>query len=325
MITGTLSGSFQNTFRADSASEVLAEKVVGSKTSRTSGLEHRWTFTLSAGKSHDLALRTLQSATTSDNETFRFAWSSDNLTYYDILSTAQTADTEGYRYGTLPPELQGTIYIRVTDTDRTIGKTGLDALSVDHLLISTDVTPVTSAPAAPVLPTPVAGNGTVTLNWDASDGATEYQVFRSAATGGPYVSLAAAVTATSLTDNSVVNGTTYYYVVKAVNSFGQSLASNEQSATPQAAFVPQAPTNLNSAGGKRKVTLTWTQSPTPGITQNAIYRSSDGKAFQRITTIPAAITYTDNVSAGTYYYSVTAISSAGEGGRSNVSSATATR
>lgn len=324
LVSGSLSASFQNTFDADSANEVLTEKLIGSKSSKTSALEHRWTFTVTPGRSHDFAVRAVQSAT-SDNESFRFAWSTDNLNYSDMLSMSASTDGSGYRYGTLPSALQGTVYVRLTDTDRTIGKTGLDSLSVDHLLISTDVTPVTSPPAAPVLHTALAGDTTVALNWEASDGATDYQIFRSTTKGGPYGTVGIGTTGTSFTDTTVFNGTTYYYVVEASNSIGQSAASNEQFATPQAAVVPQAPSNLNATGGRRKVTLTWTQPPTSGVTQNAIYRSIDGNTFQRITTIPAAITYTDNVPAGTYYYSVTAISSAGESGRSNVSSATATR
>jgi hypothetical protein len=50
---------------------------------------------------------------------------------------------------------------------------------------------------------------------------------------GPYTTIAS-VTATTYTDTNVTNGTTYYYVVSAVNSAGESGDSNEASATPQA-------------------------------------------------------------------------------------------
>ena len=42
------------------------------------------------------------------------------------------------------------------------------------------------------------------------------------------------VTETTFADTSVTNGTTYYYVITAVNTAGSSPNSNEASATPQA-------------------------------------------------------------------------------------------
>ena len=55
---------------------------------------------------------------------------------------------------------------------------------------------------------------------------------RSTTNGGPYTGIASGITATTYTDNSVINGTTYYYVVTAVNGGGESGNSNQASATP---------------------------------------------------------------------------------------------
>ena len=47
------------------------------------------------------------------------------------------------------------------------------------------------------------------------------------------------VSGTSYTDSTAINGTTYFYVVTAVNFVGESLKSNEVSATPAVtAFTP---------------------------------------------------------------------------------------
>jgi hypothetical protein len=90
-------------------------------------------------------------------------------------------------------------------------------------------------PAAPTNLTATAGNAKVSLNWTGSAGATSYDVYRSTTSGGyTTLPLAIGITATSYTDSSLSNGTTYYYVVSAVNSFGESQKSNEVSATPQA-------------------------------------------------------------------------------------------
>ncbi len=51
--------------------------------------------------------------------------------------------------------------------------------------------------------------------------------------GAGYSSLATGLTGTNYTDNTATNGTTYYYVVRAVNAGGTSANSSEVSATPR--------------------------------------------------------------------------------------------
>ena len=71
---------------------------------------------------------------------------------------------------------------------------------------------------------------------DRREGATSYNVKRGTSTGGPYTTInPGAVTVTSFTDSTALNGTTYYYVVTAVNGGGESLNSNQALATPQPA------------------------------------------------------------------------------------------
>ena len=80
--------------------------------------------------------------------------------------------------------------------------------------------------------TATPGNAQVTLRWTASFGATSYTVGRSTSSGGPYTAIATGVTGISHTDTGLTNGTTYYYVVSAVNAAGQSPNSSQVSATP---------------------------------------------------------------------------------------------
>jgi hypothetical protein len=80
----------------------------------------------------------------------------------------------------------------------------------------------------------VAGSGSVTLGWSASKSTSvvSYNVYRGTASGGPYNRIASAVSTTSYTD-TVASGTTYYYVVTAVDGSGsESAFSNEAFATP---------------------------------------------------------------------------------------------
>jgi fibronectin type 3 domain-containing protein len=97
-----------------------------------------------------------------------------------------------------------------------------------------------SAPNAPLNLTSTGGNADVELSWTASDGATSYNIKRSTTSGGPYTQVVSSVTSTTYSDTSVTNGTTYYYVVTAVNSGGESANSNEASATPTAPVPPSS-------------------------------------------------------------------------------------
>src|SRR5262249_37584342 len=87
-------------------------------------------------------------------------------------------------------------------------------------------------PPPPTGLTAAPGNAQVTLNWSASSGATSYNVKRSTTSGGPYTTIATGVTATSFTNTGLTNGTTYFYLVSAVNAPGESGNSNQASATP---------------------------------------------------------------------------------------------
>jgi fibronectin type 3 domain-containing protein len=104
------------------------------------------------------------------------------------------------------------------------------------------------APAAPTNLTATPGNAVVTLTWTASAGATGYNVKRATTSGGPYTQLAAP-SSNGYTDSSVTNGTTYYYVVSATNSTGESANSAQVVAVPN----PPSPTfgtwiNVTPAG-----------------------------------------------------------------------------
>ncbi len=92
-------------------------------------------------------------------------------------------------------------------------------------------------PTPPAVPTGVqatAGSAQVSLSWTASATASSYHLKRSATSGGPYTQVAAPTT-TSDTDTGLTNGTTYYYVVSALNAAGESANSSQVSAKPVAA------------------------------------------------------------------------------------------
>ncbi len=68
------------------------------------------------------------------------------------------------------------------------------------------------------------------LSWSPVDGADSYAVKRATVSGGPYALLASDVEVAGYNDAAVVEGVTYYYIVSAVSTHGESLDSTEASA-----------------------------------------------------------------------------------------------
>ena len=104
----------------------------------------------------------------------------------------------------------------------------------------TDTGMVLPPPPPPVAPTGLmttTNYGEVILTWNVVPGATSYNVQRSTTSGGPY-ELLANVTTNTYTDTSVVNGTTYYYVVAALDGTTVGPNSAQASATPPLPPLP---------------------------------------------------------------------------------------
>jgi len=175
-----------------------------------------------------------------------------------------------------------------------------------------------SVPAAPQNLVATPGNSQVSLTWNASAGATSYNVKRSTTSGGPYT-IIANPTSTSHLDATAVNGTTYFYVVSAVNAVGESADSTQASATPSAPTIPAAPSNLTLSTSKKKVRLNWVDNSN-NETGFKIERSTDGVNFAQIATVGAnIITYqnTGLTSGVRYYYRLRATNASGDSAYSN--------
>ena len=99
---------------------------------------------------------------------------------------------------------------------------------------------VTMMPPATATATATSANA-IALTWTPSVTAIRYLVQRSLTSGGPYTTIGSTV-ATGYTNSGLANGTTYYYVVSAANSFGESSNSVQVSATTT---VPSANLALN--------------------------------------------------------------------------------
>ena len=114
--------------------------------------------------------------------------------------------------------------------------------SVSSLLYGSNAIPALTFADVPITPPAPTGLGAtagvsqVGLTWTAAATATGYNVKRSVTTGGPYAVIGTTAGATSYTDTTAINGTTYYYVVSASNTGGESSDSNQASATPNTPY-----------------------------------------------------------------------------------------
>lgn len=222
--------------------------------------------------------------------------------------------------GATAPQIRNALLAATTPTASLAGKTVTGGrLDISRLI------PITTAPSAPTIQSISAGNQQLKVTWSPVVGATSYEIYRSTTTGGYGPVPAASLANTSYTDNSVANGTRYYYVVKAVNSYGSSPASNEVFGTPNG--PPSAPSGLTAiALSRTDIQLSWTPSPSGSpATGFKIERSRSGGSFTQIATVASSVTSyrsTGLSRKSTYSYRVRAYNSVGNGPYSNTATAT---
>lgn len=99
--------------------------------------------------------------------------------------------------------------------------------------------------------TPTAGDAQVSLSWTAAVAqlgfsVSQYRVQRATVSGGPYGNPATSA-GTSLTVSSLVNGTTYYFVVEVLDSYGAVIGTSAEISSAPVASA--SPTPAPSGGG----------------------------------------------------------------------------
>ena len=173
-----------------------------------------------------------------------------------------------------------------------------------------------AVPAAPAGVTATPGDTQITIGWNAVPGATSYNIYWSTAPGVTTANgTKIAGAANPYVQAALVNGTTYYYIVTAVNAVGESAASPQVSAAPAAPVaVPAAPAGVTATPGGTQITIGW--NAVPGATSYNIYWSTaPGVTTANGTKIAgAANPYVQAalVNGTTYYYIVTAVNAVGE-------------
>ncbi|GAA3403214.1 fibronectin type III domain-containing protein [Paenibacillus hodogayensis] len=179
-------------------------------------------------------------------------------------------------------------------------------------------TPQVPAPEAPVLQSAVAGNGQVTLAWNPVNGSTGYKVFQSSISGTYGAELSTVSGSVySYSATGLINGTTHYFVVKAINAGGESAISNEASATPKT--VPGTPTGVTAIAGSSQATISFTAPADNGGSPITGYEVASTPGNIAVTGTTSPITVTGLSNGLTYTFTVKAINSVGGSTASAVS------
>jgi chitin-binding protein len=172
-----------------------------------------------------------------------------------------------------------------------------------------------NVPPAPTGLTATAGNAQVALSWTAAAGATAYNIKRSTTNGGPYSNVQTNHPGTSFTNTGLTNGTTYYYVVTAVNASGESPVSTQASGTPSgggdtggvtvtkavpssSGWFSELQVRLANTQPITAMTVTVTVQRTAGVVHSGQYNTVGGQIAQSVTSSASPIVYTWTLGSG---------------------------
>ena len=166
--------------------------------------------------------------------------SNDGINWGNAVATG--AGTSGSTTISFAP--QAARYIRITQTGSASGT----FWSIDEFNVFATVPTVPTSPSATL-----ASSSEVNLAWNASVSANGYNVKRATMSGGPYQTVAMNLSGLDYTDTGLTAGTTYYYLITATNSFGESGSSAVVSAHP----VSTTPTQLALVASGGQMQLSW--------------------------------------------------------------------
>ncbi|RKX21698.1 MAG: hypothetical protein DRP35_03670, partial [Candidatus Zixiibacteriota bacterium] len=169
-VLGTFSGGFVNTFASDNSYETITEAESTNHPRKvTSNAEHKWTFDLGSGGSNMAFYMEGYRNDNSDGDDFVFEYSTDDVTYLPLFTVASSSEQT---YSEAVSGLTGTVYVRVSDDNRSWDLSALDNMYVDYMYFEYSTGPI--APTADFVGTPTSGNVPLTVNFtDLSTGAPD--------------------------------------------------------------------------------------------------------------------------------------------------------
>ena len=252
------------------------------------------------------------------------ALTSYNLYVYNVTTASFVEEITG-----LSPSSTSTIVTGLIDGDSydfTVSAVNADGEGPQ----SSPSSPVvaTSTPNVPTGVTATAGNGQATVSWTApfNGGSiiTSYNIY--VYSGVNLIEEVMGVTSTSAIIIGLINGTSYYFAVSAVNIDGEG-AQSADSNTVTPSTIPGAPTNVTANAGNTTASISWTVPASNGgsmITSYNLYvynlTTSSATEITGITSNPYTIT--GLIDGDSYDFQVSAVNANGEGPLSVTSNST---
>lgn len=213
-VLGTILGSTANVASSDDTYQALTEINNGT----TSLLEHVWVFDVTGAEVVTFYVEAHHTAN-GEGDDFIFSYSTDDVTYIEMVTVTKTVDDDLAQYYTLPSGLSGTVYVRVHDADGSNGNTQLDTIFIDELVIESEES--SSVPTAAAEPVPTDGALDVDVNadlsWTAGLYAASHDVYFGASPTPGFQGNQAGVV---FDPGTLLEGTTYYWSVTEVNNTG---------------------------------------------------------------------------------------------------------
>lgn len=205
-------------------------------------------------------------------------WATNDVTYYYVVTAVDTSGNES-------------------------------AFSSEVFGTPTDIT----APAVPTGLSGLGGDNDVALDWDDNSDADfdYYNIYRSSTSGSGYVLIADNLVESQHVEFQLINGTTYYYVVTAVDTSGnESAFSEESSATPLDFDPPAVPTGLIAVASDSEVELDWADNIDFDFASYSVFRATvEEGSYSEIANGLTSSQYTDSslTNGVTYYYVLAAV------------------
>jgi hypothetical protein len=181
--------------------------------------------------------------TATNQRVFNISINGTTLTNFDIFAAAGAQNKAVIRDLYAAANSSGQMVIQFTTVKDNAQINGIEVLKPQ--------------PLVPLGLSAAADNAQLTLTWLPCDGASSYNIYRSTTSGGPYtlISTPGSVTETGYIDSTVSYGAPWYYVITAVNAYGESGRSTEANASLTATVFP--PVVLSFAVGATNIVLSW--------------------------------------------------------------------
>jgi fibronectin type 3 domain-containing protein len=244
---------------------------------------------------------TLSSAVAASTSSVNLVWTTaTGATSYEVqygtssgvYLASITGVTSPYTLTGLNPNT--TYYISIKASNTVYAGT---AVSSNERIVATP----TSAPSSL---TASASPGQTLLNWSSVTGATSYNIYRGT-TSGTYSLIKSANVSLDYTDTTIIDGTQYYYVVRAFNG---SESANSSEATARSISTV---TVTSTAPTSSTLQLTWA-APTGGQTYDVLYGTTTG-VYTTISNVTSPYTITGLTENTLYYFVVNAKNTIGLG------------